>query len=979
MADEEYVNVNTDGDGQTNTESPGDGGSGGNNNDDYKSQMSETDLIKLDLLRGLIQKNVNLSDFELAELTGFSTNQIRDIRATAIKSTLDSSDVPLSWDYVLAFECGDREQKRKPSKKDLKNKPDDDNDPEWDEGMSQDKYYGQIFNNFWQRLESAKLSVEAYRSKDKKMMFLIVGITEANLKVWADERDTDLLIDPKGGVEVGRTRNFALAKRTRLYDGDPEAQGQGGDNGAGDDDNFNETLDLTNWNYMYGEYSQQANQKVYKHYKRLPNNDNLETVFDERTRLRIIYESIIADTNEGGAEIKIEDCLLNKHHPLMAVFPLHNQERLDYFNREWIKNCNPAKWMWCPLGEIRDYFGEPVAFYFAFLQFYLKWLIAPAIIGLIFFIWQLAVGEVAVTGIPFLCFFMIFWSVAFVDFWARAESRYRLMWGMTKFQQKAVARPQFDGEWTHDVVSGLWVEEFSIFKRACRVSAIYTFVSIWLSACVVSVIAILLQRDANPNNLLLKIGLGVANAVMIFVFDAIYKLVSQYGNEWENHRTEQDFQNALIYKSFCFKFINSFASLFYLGFVRPVQNGLYYYVRFYATVCKYSGPSMGQYLSRYDTSRTDDITEWFNDLIGEDCMSQRGVIDQATLEAAGCTNSEYIACINTAASDETDKSCIDYVVDSENRNEAWQVTVEGYYVDTSVVTDCGADSMSAAPDSDGFCEGVCDEDQTLIDWNEAVLGELQIQLLTLFLTAIVIQNTLEVGVPFLVGYCKDNAKKKQAEKDGVEVEESEAEDQAERDRYANTIDDMSELIIQFGYVTLFVMAFPITPLLAIVNNIIEMKVDATNLVATSQRPDPNGSYGLGSWNGVLQFFSIVAVGTNVALITWRTKLVTLVLAGEVGAQWIFFSILSITLGLLVGVEKWIIPDVPLAVEQAIERQRLVEAILILGAGVDIEADEPPGDDDDGAIQFDPSLEFIDVETLPDIPTQDLQYGNNQKA
>jgi len=222
-------------------------------------------------------------------------------------------------------------------------------------------------------------------------------------------------------------------------------------------------------------------------------------------------------------------------------------------------------------------------------------------------------------------------------------------------------------------------------------------------------------------------------------------------------------------------------------------------------------------------------------------------------------------------------------------------------------------------------------------------------------------------------------KKKAAEKDGVEIEESEAEDQAERDRYANTIDDMSELIIQFGYATLFVMAFPITPLLAIVNNIIEMKVDATNLVKTSQRPDPNGSYGLGSWNGVLQFFSIVAVGTNVALITWRTKLVTLVLAGEVGAQWIFFSILSILLGLLVGIEKWIIPDVPMAVEQAIERQRLVEAILILGAGVDIEGDEPPGEDDDGAIQFDPSLEFIDVETLPDIPTNDLQYGNNEKA
>merc|ERR1712176_302258 len=110
-----------------------------------------------------------------AELTGFSTNQIAEMRTAAVSGG-DESEQPLSWDYVLAFDCGDKEEKHKPNKRDLKNKPDDDNDPEWDEGMSLDKYYGQIFNNFWQRLERAKLSVEAFRSRDKKTMFLIVGI-----------------------------------------------------------------------------------------------------------------------------------------------------------------------------------------------------------------------------------------------------------------------------------------------------------------------------------------------------------------------------------------------------------------------------------------------------------------------------------------------------------------------------------------------------------------------------------------------------------------------------------------------------------------------------------------------------------------------------------------------------------------------------------------------------------------------------------
>jgi hypothetical protein len=34
-----------------------------------------------------------------------------------------------------------------------------------------------------------------------------------------------------------------------------------------------------------------------------------------------------------------------------------------------------------PLDMVAAYYGEAVAFYFAFLAFYTKWLIAPAIVG----------------------------------------------------------------------------------------------------------------------------------------------------------------------------------------------------------------------------------------------------------------------------------------------------------------------------------------------------------------------------------------------------------------------------------------------------------------------------------------------------------------------------------------------------------------------------------------------------------------------
>merc|ERR1711971_31561 len=138
------------------------------------------------------------------------------------------------------------------------------------------------------------------------------------------------------------------------------------------------------------------------------------------------------------------------------------------------------------------------------------------------------------------------------------------------------------------------------------------------------------------------------------------------------------------------------------------------------------------------------------------------------------------------------------------------------------------------------------------------------------------------------------------EGDDGDTEKSEAEVQMEKERYSNTIDDMSEMVVQFGYVTLFVMAFPLIPLLAIINNIFELKVDATNLVISSQRPSPNGSDGLGTWNDVLALFSILSVGTNALLITSRTNLLSAIISdsGEV-VKLYFFCGFSVFLGVVV--------------------------------------------------------------------------------
>ena len=45
-------------------------------------------------------------------------------------------------------------------------------------------------------------------------------------------------------------------------------------------------------------------------------------------------------------------------------------------------------------------------------------------------------------------------------------------------------------------------------------------------------------------------------------------------NNFENHRTDTEYEDALILKSFAFRFINNYSPLFYIAFVKPSIQSL---------------------------------------------------------------------------------------------------------------------------------------------------------------------------------------------------------------------------------------------------------------------------------------------------------------------------------------------------------------------------------------------------------------------
>ena len=73
-----------------------------------------------------------------------------------------------------------------------------------------------------------------------------------------------------------------------------------------------------------------------------------------------------------------------------------------------------------------------------------------------------------------------------------------------------------------------------------------------------------------------------------------------------------------------------------------------------------------------------------------------------------------------------------------------------------------------------------------------------------------------------------------------------------------------EMVVQFGYATLFVAAFPLGPFFALINNVFEIRIDAIKFTISMRRPVGFRAENIGVWRVVLETLSFVAVVTNVS-------------------------------------------------------------------------------------------------------------------
>lgn len=95
-------------------------------------------------------------------------------------------------------------------------------------------------------------------------------------------------------------------------------------------------------------------------------------------------------------------------------------------------------------------------------------------------------------------------------------------------------------------------------------------------------------------------------------------------------------------------------------------------------------------------------------------------------------------------------------------------------------------------------------------------------------------------------------------------------DEQQRLPYEDTIDDYGEIVIQFGFICLFGVAFPLASFVSLLNNLIELRTDAYKILNIHQRPDTDVATDIGGWLTAVRGLSMMSIVTTSALLTITT-------------------------------------------------------------------------------------------------------------
>jgi hypothetical protein len=553
-----------------------------------------------------------------------------------------------------------------------------------------------------------------------------------------------------------------------------------------------------------------------------------------------------------------------------------------------------------PLDRIAAYFGETTAFYFGWLEFYTRWLLLPAVAGVLLFLAQMYHGTLDVPYVPLFSLFMAVWSILFLEFWKRRNAELAQRWGVLNYEDEEVVRPQFYGEWKQDASNGELVRVYPRWKRVLKFTITVPVIFGFLVGMVALMIIVFSTRD----RLLAQVD----------VFESQYAIRSAFianATSTGGMTLQEALQLAPPAPSLS---LNVQASL-----SDAWEGGIVGFVAFTseaeATMQTSATPSASTDVSTSSPrsafqKKLARIESFFSDqhdwrwwLV----MTLPPIVYGCMMPIFDFVFGRLALWFNKWEN---------HATESRYRNHR----IAKVFIHRFVSCFVSLFYYAFAPGHS--------------------LMSLFVQLAAFLIVGQLWNNFIEVATGCLRRRWKEwrfRRLVRNAEESGLTEgrrgrrllrhASSDAWKQSRLPVY-DTFNDYAELLIQYGYVTFFSWAFPLAPLCALFNNIIEMRTDAYKLCSSTQRPIAHKAGGIGVWYNVLVSMSLLALLTNCAHLALSSQQFKALLPGltDSGRLLLVFLFEHLVLALRF-IMVYMIPPVSAAVKRRMQRDAMLLAKL----------------------------------------------------
>lgn len=519
-----------------------------------------------------------------------------------------------------------------------------------------------------------------------------------------------------------------------------------------------------------------------------------------------------------------------------SVFPVHDPATSEYILNTFIRTQKMEILSARFVTKMRAHFGEKVAYYFAFMDCYNKALLPIAVLGVVLTCFRGVMGTVVYMQVlvAWAMVVSVGWSYWVLKRWSRQNSALNVQWENNLATKAIVYRnPRFRGESFVNPVTGLPDQSYASWKRYPKYVAVGLFMLLQISimmlviACWITAFEIIKVRypakGAFSAQWFYILGGGICYGLFVDVvqWSVIVTRAARMFTEWENWKTIEQFEKSMVRKLFLMDFLNYYTWFFLLAFVYVI-------------------PGAG-----------DRITNFLNSVLWHDpsncCFGP--YLDYSGTECSTCPPSWH-----TLAYRETRcVPCRGYVTFDINH-----LDLETLFVTPIVVTQ-GLNLLIAV----------------LLPWihrrhHEQKLRATDRKAMELVKAKGERQIIADMAYRDEFAQLTNLSKARFFANDDAQMEQLNAKArailfEAEQDDY-DPYNDYHDATVQFGFVVMFSMLWPLMPAACMLINALKMRGDAYRLCRTTKRPFPRKAGGIGEWKHVLHVLACIGVIVNIGLI-----------------------------------------------------------------------------------------------------------------